>query len=275
MIWIGIYFILNSVVYAQVDYLRTMASKYKIESNILYLDKNKFTLPALKQYFAAYLNREVFEELSVRVTCDQDLIDRITTSKPQVILSGSEHPIEHYRITGPHACLYKIGENVFFEYRDTENRMGWEVLRGENILSRSFGISKAHFVGQRWTRHAGDMPYRWTRCLILVVPTIDRMSVSGIRKILKYYDRTLEYPINMDITILQSFNQTEAIKDISLPSLETINYDPQKIPMGKGRRVYYFRDEGRPSIRVLNIYNGGKSIYSELLTYPDKKLSAF
>jgi hypothetical protein len=218
-------------------------------------------VPALKQYFYPYLNREFFEELTVHVTCDQNLLNWTKTPDTVISFSGVRPPIEHPSIIGPYACLYKIGKNVFFEYRDIENGIGWEVLRGENVLSRSFGKNTAHYVGQYRASRVGDKPYLSRRTLVLVVPTLDRMSIAEIREVLKYYDAMLECPQAMDIEIFQSFYQSEATRHVSIPSLEAIKYGAPNIPERKGKRVYYFRDKGKPLTRTLNIINGINSIY--------------
>jgi hypothetical protein len=233
---------------------------YAISSEVHILDMDKFTIPVLNEYFAKYLDYQIAGELTVRLTSDHELIDDLKAPRVRVHSADKKPLSEHPKIVGPHACLYKVGGNFFYEYRDMKNRIGWVTIRGENVLSRSFGSNQSHYIGQYWSKRAGEKPYMWSRALVLVIPTLDRIDPKEIVNIAEYYKKIMGCPSDMTIEIFQSFRQCEATQHIAIPSLESIASGALDISKKTDRRVFCFWERGK---LILRVYDGIESVLYE------------
>lgn len=202
-----------------------------------------------------YIRDNAADELTVLVSSGHSLIDRMRLPRATVHLAHAIPPVEHPDTVGPAACLYVIGRNAFFEYRDLTHKIGWEIIEGANVLSRPFGKHVAHYVGLHWQ---GWDDGREKRTLIIVVPALDEMSADEIRKMLRYYGEVLDYPQDFAVEVYRSFRQIGATRRVPLPSFEALAGGPRDVADKSGRRVFYYRDSWNLSTRKLNIYDGSK-----------------
>jgi hypothetical protein len=208
------------------------------ESHVLPLDY--FTADSLRTYFSRALERGVGYEHTILVTSDPVFLDEIRNLKPVVGLSGVFPKIRPLRTSSPVARLHKFGGNAFFEYRDREGGVGWAVVQGENLLSRSCDGVAVEYYGQVWwaDNPAGEGE---RRRLVLVAPEMGRLTDSSARELSAGYDSAFPCPYNLEIQLYEHARDAQAEQLISVPAVRFLGQAVSDAGDSLGHLTKYYR----------------------------------
>jgi hypothetical protein len=120
----------------------------------------------------------------------------------------------------PVAYFFRVGDNAILEFGLPGREVRRVVLRGEDVFNRRIGRTELRFVGQNFSRQAGEEDCgRVRRTMLFVSESVDE---DDLPEIARYYADLARVNVKFDFNIWASFEDGVSRDGVRFPSLESM-----------------------------------------------------